>query len=356
MRSLFVTLPARACALALVLLITGACDESARKEPDLSVATATSASSRHWTTATWDTVWTVGGELEDSLVMLPRLLRVAAGGPIIFDDGSNAVRAFRRDGTFRWVFGRTGSGPQEFRGVRDVATHPDGSLALVDPPNNRITVLNGSGQFVRSIPLDAVGHVETILYLPRTRGYIAQTMDPQQPLVHLDSTGRVMKRLEFPQELAELNPMARQGLLAGSGETWTFAFTMGPAWLRYDNTRFEAIEPYIETLRFPEVISSRDGEFVTTKLADYHPCSACSITAVDGELQVLFGGHTGNRKALIDRYDLRSGDYLGSLLLPGPAYAIAGDGDMLFLLSADPIPRLVALRKAPDKNAERRRQ
>lgn len=68
---------------------------------------------------------------------------------------------------------------------------------------------------------------------------------------------------------------------------------------------------------------------------------------MDGtDLYVLFGGRTEHRSAVLDRYDLRSGSYRESLVLPGKAKEAAVASGTVFVLVDDPFPALLALRPA----------
>lgn len=59
---------------------------------------------------------------------------------------------------------------------------------------------------------------------------------------------------------------------------------------------------------------------------------------------MLFGGRTKNRHAVLDRYDLRTGRYTESLLLPAKSTEAAVAGGTVFVLVENPAPALLAVR------------
>jgi hypothetical protein len=71
---------------------------------------------------------------------------------------------------------------------------------------------------------------------------------------------------------------------------------------------------------------------------------ALSLSVVGDTAFVLFRGRTAERGRLVDLYDIESGSYLGSILLPGAASALAATHDRLVLLSRDPYPQVTSLR------------
>src|SRR5687767_9694069 len=69
-------------------------------------------------------------------------VRLANGEIAVADGGSNQVRYFAPDGTFRRAFGRAGAGPGEFRGMGRLIRFGD-TLAVHDGRNDRLTLFRG---------------------------------------------------------------------------------------------------------------------------------------------------------------------------------------------------------------------
>lgn len=141
---------------------------------------------------------------------------------------------------------------------------------------------------------------------------------------------------------------ARENLASGGDGRWAFGFALGDGWFGFSGTRPDGgRRPYVERAAFPQVVEKREGGSVTTQLASYTPCSACGMTIDGTELYVLFGGRTNMRHAVLDRYDLRTGRYRESLVLPAKTTEAAVAGDTFFLLVEEPTPMLLALRPLP---------
>jgi hypothetical protein len=194
-----------------------------------------------------------------------------------------------------------------------------------------------------------VGYVDQFAPLADGRA-VLMTEHPDSALAVADTSGGIVQRLGLPgKEYADMHPLVRQGNLAsGSNGRWAFGFGMGDGWFGFTDTRAEGGRwPYVERAEFPKVVEKREGGTLTTQLASYTPCSACSMTIEGTDLYVLFGGRTENRHAVLDRYDLRTGRYRESLLLPARTTEAAVAKGTFFLLVEEPAPTLLALRPIP---------
>lgn len=77
-----------------------------------------------------------------------RVNAVALGpeGRIFVAEGfTHQLRAFGPDGGHLWSSGREGEGPGEFRMISGIAPRPGGELWVMDPHNQRLTVLDTAG-------------------------------------------------------------------------------------------------------------------------------------------------------------------------------------------------------------------
>ncbi len=64
--------------------------------------------------------------------------------------------------------------------------------------------------------------------------------------------------------------------------------------------------------------------------------------------QLSFAGSTRGQLHLLDRYDLQTGDYLNSLVLPQPVkHAAVGSQGTVFVVTYDLFPTVMALRPSP---------
>lgn len=301
--------------------------------------------SRHVDAELWDTVWAIGGGTEDTTLLRPRLVTPHGAGVYFFDDGRTQVISLDPGGRRRWSVGGSGGGPTEFRIVRDLKVDSLGRVVVLDPGNQRISVIDSSGHFVRRVPMTAVGWAEQVLPLGDSR-YVLATNDSMHPFAVLDSTGAVVERTSIPwKPFASLDPLARQGVIAqGGGNLWIYAFTMGDGWFVFDGTTAQG-QPgrYVEHTDFPAVVQTRNGNSVTTQMEKYVPCSACSVSVDDSVFYVHFGGYSPAQKRLVDRYAISDRRYLGSYRLPAPANAVTVFGGRAYVLQSDTTTQLFAL-------------
>ncbi|HEX8693250.1 MAG TPA: hypothetical protein VF746_12560 [Longimicrobium sp.] len=306
------------------------------------------ASERRITVTRWDTLWSAGGALQDSLLLRPYLLAAGDSAVYVFDGGSSRLLAFgRSDGALRWMSGRRGGGPGEFQRVRDLKLAANASPVLLDVANRRITFLDGRGALRDEIPLPDVGYADQMVPLADGR-VVLLTDRPDSALAVVDRGGRVAERVPFPwQEFSKLHPLVRQGSLAASrhGESWVFGFSLGDGWLGFRGTRpLRDLNPYVEPAEFPKVETRSEGGTVTTRLASYTPCSGCDISMDGADVYVLFGGLTASRRALLDRYAVESGRYRETFLLPVRATKAAVADGVVYVLVDEPYPAVLALR------------
>jgi hypothetical protein len=80
-----------------------------------------------------------------------RALEVDALGRIyVFDAQANELRIFEPGGVHVRTVGGEGGGPGEFQQVIGMAWGSDGNLWIVDPSNNRVSIIDTSGSYVTS--------------------------------------------------------------------------------------------------------------------------------------------------------------------------------------------------------------
>jgi len=309
------------------------------------------AGERRVAVSAWDTLWTAGGGAQDSLLLQPFLIAAGDSAVYVFDSGASRLLAFRSDqGGLRWAAGRTGGGPLEFRRVRDLKLAADGSPVLLDIGNRRLTRVSPAGSLGGEISLPPIGYADQMALLADGRTVLL-TDHPDSAFAVVDGSGRLAERFAHPWSgFAALHPLVRQGSLAsGPDGTWAFGFSLGSGWQAFRGSRgIGALNPYVERAEFPEVVEKAEGNAVTTQLASYTPCSACSVTMDGTDFYVHFGGLTKERRRLVDRYDRESGRYLDSYLLPVEATAVSVADGTLYVLVDEPHPTLFALRPRPD--------
>ncbi len=119
------------------------------------------------------------------------------GSIVVLDAGSHEVRLYSAVGRHVGSTGREGEGPGEFERPRSLDQYRGDSLAVFDYWGRRITVLDASGRFVRSVPL-------TVPFLQEMHtlgdgGFIVS-------LNSLDVVSESVGRTRIPSVLVRLSP------------------------------------------------------------------------------------------------------------------------------------------------------
>ena len=299
----------------------------------------------------WDTLWSVGGTSADTTLLRPFLLSSSPGRIYVYDGMAKRVTAYGADGSVQWRFGRAGKGPDEFDKVRDMRVSSDGGVDLLDPRNNRITRLRANGTVRDRIPLTQAGYADQMLPIGHD-AFVLLTARPDVPFITIDATGAVRDSVSVPWNgFYRLEPLARQGLVAASGERWVFAFSFGDGWFPYRGLQSSGTPGrFVEHTAFPAVQAVPAQGGMAKQLKEYNACSACSVSLSGSTLYVHFGGYSDLAQRVVDLYDVEGGGYRGSWVLPSVARSIEVAGDRVYVLVEDPFPALLAL--SPRRQAD----
>ncbi len=95
----------------------------------------------------------IGGEDEDGNIILYKLGNFVVDEKeniYINDTGDMAIKVFDNNGQFTHSIGSRGTGPGEFRMVRDMAILPNGGLLILDSRAGRTSVFDDHGEFRKS--------------------------------------------------------------------------------------------------------------------------------------------------------------------------------------------------------------
>ncbi|MCK5652360.1 MAG: hypothetical protein KAJ42_13325 [Gemmatimonadetes bacterium] len=76
--------------------------------------------------------------------------RLSDGTIVVADAGASQLRAFSSGGSLRWISGREGDGPGEYRNIGWVREHGD-SIAVFDRALRRLTILSADGEMRRVV-------------------------------------------------------------------------------------------------------------------------------------------------------------------------------------------------------------
>lgn len=292
----------------------------------------------------WDTVFRVASSADDSTLLMPFRPVAGPGGVYVADYYADRILHFDGHGTLLWQFGRKGSGPDEFRRIRDVKVDSAGHIWILDQGNLRATVLDSSGAVLQRVPLDRVGRMPQLL-IPLGGGDALLAVDrTDTPFVRIRQDGSVVGTRTFPwRGYRDLNFLAAQftsATLPGTG-SWVAAMQMGDGFFAFRSTGWSGYHgSYVERVTFPEVQEDRTGNGVATHFKVPPTRAGESVTMSPDRLYVLFGGTGPYARRIVDTYSLADGRYLLSIVLPHRVDAIGwGDGG-LYVVYNTPYPTL----------------
>lgn len=339
---------------ALPVLLAGiaftACGEEAQLDPGELWSEEDVVAERTFLSVEIDSLWSLGGTAADTLLLNPYWLSAGAEGVTLWDGGRNAVVRISAEGEVLWTFGRQGEGPGEFRTVRGIAQLPGGGAAVVDNVNERLTIIDGDGRLAVETNLSGMAPESVASLYDGSLVVLTRLAEPA--FLVSDENGAVVDSVDFPSRpYRDLPLMARQGRVVGAGPGWVFGFTAGNGWWRMGGDRDAEGFPYAEHADFPGIETSVgratiDGRTVTTRRTrtTESVLAAMNFGARGDTLFVHYYGESNVRGYLLDLFSLADGSYVGSVLLPAWARALAIGPDAVYTLAADPFPVLTAFR------------
>jgi len=292
--------------------------------------------SRRGALPAWDTLW-VFKDSDDRLASATSLLSDGRGGVYFADPFLRRVHHLDAQGILDWSWGREGSGPGEVRDVGAMALDGSGNVVLVDSGNRRILTLSSEGLLLDEVPLALeAGYVSGVVVL-QPHHYVMATNGPV-PWILVDQAGRQIQAVDTPAAFAQLSVLQRTGVIAKwKQDRWVFGFQNGNGWFAFRSHAMVLASPYVEHTEFPPHDATR------LPMETVH--SGTSLSVRGDTLAVLFAGNTNGQLHWIDRYDLQTGAYLNSLILPQPVkHAVVGTHGHVFVVTYDTIPTLMALR------------
>ncbi len=288
----------------------------------------------------WDTVWVFDGG-DEFLASATSLLPDDLGGVFFVDPLLLKVHHLDPQGHLDWSWGRQGSGPGEVRAIRAIALDGSGNVVLVDSGNRRILTLSAEGRLLSEVPLaiDA-GNVSGVVVL-QSNHYVMATYGTV-PWVIVDPRGQQVQEVEN-RALAQLSILQRVGLITKwKQDRWVFGLQNGNGWFTYRSGTMELASPYVEHTESPP----REATRLPIGEGTVH--SGTSLSVSGDTLAVLFAGSTRGQFHWLDRYDLQTGHYIDSLILPQPAkQAVVGRDGLVYIVTYDTVPTLIALRPRP---------
>lgn len=289
----------------------------------------------------WDTVRVFSSPALDSLLDGAYRLGMSDKDYVVYsNERRRLIAVSKKDGRVRWLV------PKEtFGDVRDMKVTRDGVIRLLDRRRGVVLIISGPGEGALrdSVSLSDFGLPSQIAPLSSGR-LIVLDQEARSPLVFAAKDGPQALTTPWPK-FGELDGLQQQGWLSvdRSGGRWIFGFSLGNGWLAYEGERLITSGPYVEHTDFPAIVKDSSRARVSTKMARATP-SALDLRIRGDSLWVLFGGKSDVKGRVLDRYSLRTGRYLSSLVLPVGPEAFVLDGPNITLLLAQPRAALVVLR------------
>lgn len=280
----------------------------------------------------WDTVAVFGGETDDTLLLIPRLLASRGARLVVYDYGDHRLKVFDR-GRLVWTFGGKGKGPGEFGNALDLEISRDGRIWLVDSGLGRLTAVESSDSS-SVLPLRGI-MARDVVPLPSEVLITSVSASPEF-LVAFDSAGAVAGRQGFPSSaVAEAQPLVRQtnSALGDDGLSWATIFPFGNDLFVYRGREHRCSGKLVEGQPFP-----KEG------MGPGIPVWGVAVVVTDSTAAVLARGETEHALQVLDHYSLDDCRYVGSELLPRKVYSLAYGRGIYYVGYDDPVPTVAALR------------
>ena len=319
---------------AFALAACAGCQESARPPTD-GMATHRV---RHMEETHWLVDMPIGGEPDDTTLLIPGMMAFQNGHLLVFDYGDGRLKVFDPDGTWLWSFGRFGDGPGEFRNPTDVRTGTNGLLWVLDADAGRIMRISPGGDLFDITNLGAMAW----RFLPTDDQALLFPADASNVFFrNVSLSGGAGGSTEYPtQQLRDADPSLRfVEVVATRMGGWVAAFSMADFFLSYRDDELQCTGQL--TVRAPV-----DRQWVP---ADYFFASLVDIGWRRGGLEVYSRALSDSTEVFIDRYGADDCEYEGSTLLsvPGQVAGVVPGDDSYFILSPVPVPAVYRARRVP---------
>jgi hypothetical protein len=301
---------------------------------------------------TWDTLLRVHSGVRDTTLFSAGSPAADESGFFVLDHYGSRVARFDWAGRLRDYVGGRGSGPGEFMAPRQIDVDGEGVLWVLDGGNARISGFDREGELVDELSLNSISMSPSSFAVRHDGTEFHFMLNREQLVPHVlhRRTGGVVAgpALELGTGLRAVG-LALQGVITRTDtlDGWVHALGAGDGILPlrgsdWDGRRWH----YPEAVHFPTQnrIRSWSGTAsnLTTRLSD-PTFAAISVDASERTLYVVFMGSTPNAGRLLERWDLETGRYLDSVLLPKAGY-IAVWKDRIVVAASNPEPEILVLR------------
>ena len=292
----------------------------------LVVTQPTHPATRTWLKGSWVLIGAVAPATH--LLVTPDGLAASGDAVYTFDLETQTLKAFDNSGRLRWQFGGRGEREGEFTNGRDPTVDAQGRIWVSDARSSRVTVISPSGK------LDRVIEVPAPLYtaVPQAHGtFWGLPLGSTLPVL-FDSTGRRIKNLALKSSWTGLNFLVTEPRMCAISEDQSvMAFRWSDRFLVLSHSG-QKVRQYhgIQLQDFPRLteraITVGGHKGTATKVDSAAPVVVRSVTADLNRIYVLAGTIAPYPGRIVDTYDVGSGRYVGSYLLPEEVFMIALQG------------------------------
>ena len=335
-------------------MILIACDPGGRNSLGYEAVDLFEGEARERVTASplFDTLWTYGGIGDSILGTADRIAAFPNGDAAVLDGSGPQVHRIGPTGV-AWSWGRRGQGPGEVAQPRAIAVDERGRVVIGDSRNRRLIWLTGTGMWIREATLPqptgelTTGVIEGIVPLPGGE-YILYQGDAQ-PWIRVAESGELVEVVPLPWSgFRQMHPMQTSGRVTRgtANALWVFGFSHGNGFFVFSDDGDTNAYPYIDHSSFPDLdVQPLGGGRKGVQMRLAHPPGAVRSKAQELATQadILY---VLVQNQVLDRYSLSTGEYLESIVLPGPIIRMAMTGDTLLVIDATGLfPSISALRQ-----------
>jgi len=265
--------------------------------------------------------WTVGGDANDTTLLLPLQLRATREHFVVYDGVAQRLIALDpATGRVAWRFGRPGRGPGEFGGVAKITARRSGGAFVVDYALSRLTEITEDGREGPRVDYRMGVNPRGVCEAGDTHIRLRATESEEIERVQLTTGGSSTEDLPWP-ELRALPSLVRQSMIFEhpQADVCMISVSFGPMFALLDQAGVRARAHWIEEIPMGQAKSMGKGSWRMLPSTQ----GALSATAVGSSFAVLFEGRSQKRGRFVDFYAVTNANYLFSIELPFPATKIA---------------------------------
>lgn len=292
-------------------------------------------------------VWSVGGDVNDTTILLPLDVRATREHFVVYDGLAQRLLAFApRSGRIAWRFGRPGRGPGEFGGVAKITARKVGGVFVADFALSRLTEVTEDGKEGPRVDYRMGVNPRGVCEAGDTHIHLRSTESGEIERVQLATGATTTEDLPWP-ELRSVPSITRQSMLFEhpSAGVCMISVSFGPMFALLDSAGVRARARWIEEIPMGQAKSLGKGSWRMLPSTQ----GAMSATGVGNSFAVLFRGRGPKRGRFVDFYSVLDASYRFSIELPFPATGIAVGHGLLVLAgeTEEGAPFLRAFRVTP---------